>query len=273
MRVYACRVYTSDVLVRSFVPVRVGQVGYLFDRVSGTLFGNAGTGDFVLGPDTFAQGVVPTRMMVAGVRKMLPYDKDIEYIEINGDGAYIDTGVTPKNSPSAVLRAQYLGTSQSSAQTTPLFGRRVFGGASKYFAFWVRSDTLKMAVNWGTYDTGWQSQTTDKTAFHDYALNSSGGYFDGTNFVSVASGGSIGDWTGVPLGVGGIVQSGGLSALETRGVKLRIASFQLWNNSGADLAFDGIPVRVGQTGYLYDKVSKQLFGNAGTGAFVLGPDK
>jgi len=270
-RVRYVRITKSGVLVRDFVPVRVGTVGYLFDRVSGQLFGNAGTGDFVLGPDTFSQGVLPTRMCVMGVRKKLPYDAEVEYIEIGGDGAFIDTGVTPQNSPSATIRAQYLGTSQSSAQTTPLFGRRVFGGASKYFAFWVRSDTLKMAVNWGTYDTGWQSQTTDKTAFHDYALNSSGGYFDGTNFVSVASGGSIGDWTGVPLGVGGVVQSGGASALETRGVKLRIASFALYN--GGVLAFDGIAVRKGQVGYLYDKVSKQLFGNAGTGAFTIGPDK
>lgn len=68
-RLYGCRYYQSGVLVRDFVPVRIGQTGYLFDRVSGQLFGNAGTGDFVLGPDTFQQGVIPTRMMVAGVRK------------------------------------------------------------------------------------------------------------------------------------------------------------------------------------------------------------
>lgn len=36
---------------------------------------------------------------------------------------------------------------------------------------------------------------------------------------------------------------------------------------------DYIPVRVGQVGYMYDKVSKQLFGNSGTGSFILGPDK
>lgn len=52
----ACRclefsVFRSGTLVRSYVPVRVGTVGYLFDRVSGTLFGNAGTGAFVIGPD------------------------------------------------------------------------------------------------------------------------------------------------------------------------------------------------------------------------------
>lgn len=38
-------------VVRDFIPVRVGQVGYLYDRVSGELFGNAGTGSFTLGPD------------------------------------------------------------------------------------------------------------------------------------------------------------------------------------------------------------------------------
>lgn len=50
-RVKWFQIYDNDVLVRSFVPVRVGTVGYLFDRVSGQLFGNAGTGAFVIGPD------------------------------------------------------------------------------------------------------------------------------------------------------------------------------------------------------------------------------
>lgn len=33
------------------IPVRIGNVGYMYDKVSGRLFGNAGTGDFILGPD------------------------------------------------------------------------------------------------------------------------------------------------------------------------------------------------------------------------------
>lgn len=33
-----------------------------------------------------------------------------------------------------------------------------------------------------------------------------------------------------------------------------------------------IPVRIGTRGYMYDKVSKQLFSNSGTGEFILGPD-
>ena len=41
-------------------------------------------------------------------------------------------------------------------------------------------------------------------------------------------------------------------------------------DTGVDL--DLIAVRIGTTGYLYDRNSGTLFGNAGGGAFVLGPD-
>jgi hypothetical protein len=51
VRVYGFTISSGSTLVRDFVPVRVGSVGYLFDRVSGQLFGNSGTGDFVCGPD------------------------------------------------------------------------------------------------------------------------------------------------------------------------------------------------------------------------------
>ena len=53
---YRCKLYNGTTLVRDFIPVRVGNVGYLYDRVSGELFGNAGTGSFVLGQDTGSGG-------------------------------------------------------------------------------------------------------------------------------------------------------------------------------------------------------------------------
>ena len=42
---------SDGTVIADYIPVRKGTVGYLYDRVSGKLFGNAGTGDFVLGPD------------------------------------------------------------------------------------------------------------------------------------------------------------------------------------------------------------------------------
>jgi hypothetical protein len=43
--------YEYQTIVKDFIPVRVGNIGYMFDKVSGKLFGNAGTGNFILGPD------------------------------------------------------------------------------------------------------------------------------------------------------------------------------------------------------------------------------
>ena len=41
----------GGVLIHDLIPVRVGTVGYMYDRVSGQLLGNSGTGDFIVGPD------------------------------------------------------------------------------------------------------------------------------------------------------------------------------------------------------------------------------
>lgn len=50
-RIYHLELIINGTVVQDFIPVRVGQVGYLYDKVSGQLFGNAGTGEFILGPD------------------------------------------------------------------------------------------------------------------------------------------------------------------------------------------------------------------------------
>lgn len=69
-RLYWSKYYRDGILIRDFIPVRVGQVGYLFDKISGKLFGNSGTGKFVLGPDI----------------------QKVEYVESNFT-QFIDTGV------------------------------------------------------------------------------------------------------------------------------------------------------------------------------------
>ena len=47
----------------------------------------------------------------------------------------------------------------------------------------------------------------------------------------------------------------------------------LWNLTINDMQlFDYIPVRIGTVGYMYDRVTRKLFGNKSTGDFILGPD-
>lgn len=52
MKFYSGKMYSGGTLVRDYIPVRKNGVGYLYDKVSKTLFGNAaGTGSFTYGND------------------------------------------------------------------------------------------------------------------------------------------------------------------------------------------------------------------------------
>ena len=51
LQVQFCRLYESGILVRDFIPIRIGQTGYMYDKVSRETFANKGTDSFILGPD------------------------------------------------------------------------------------------------------------------------------------------------------------------------------------------------------------------------------
>lgn len=53
---------TTGQKIQDLIPVRKNGVGYMYDRVTGTLLGNSGTGDFVIGPD-------------------VPFDDEVEYVQ------------------------------------------------------------------------------------------------------------------------------------------------------------------------------------------------
>ena len=53
-KLYSCKIYDNGTLVRDYIPVRVAQVGYLYDTVGSQLYGNAGTGSFLFGNDVTA---------------------------------------------------------------------------------------------------------------------------------------------------------------------------------------------------------------------------
>ena len=50
-RIYYFRLYIDGVLVRDLLPVRIGDVGYMYDTLTGDLLANQGTTDFIVGPD------------------------------------------------------------------------------------------------------------------------------------------------------------------------------------------------------------------------------
>ena len=51
-RIYSCKIYKNDILVRDFVPcINNNGIVCFYDKVTETFFYNAGTGDFIAGPE------------------------------------------------------------------------------------------------------------------------------------------------------------------------------------------------------------------------------
>lgn len=58
-------------LILDLIPVRIGSVGYMYDKVSDTLFGNSGTGSFTLGPDVKVTAPIVGKPKVSSIRRQM----------------------------------------------------------------------------------------------------------------------------------------------------------------------------------------------------------
>lgn len=51
LKIYKFQIYNNGTLIKDFIPVRVGTIGYMFDKIESRFYRNRGYGDFTLGPD------------------------------------------------------------------------------------------------------------------------------------------------------------------------------------------------------------------------------
>lgn len=241
LKIYDFQIYDNGVLVRDFIPVRVSQVGYMYDKVSGTLFGNEGTGSFTFGND---------------VQRELPYDAEIEYLESNGT-QQIDTLYVPKGYDNTIeTKITYLGYSNTNSWLN-WFSAYVNEETDTYRI--IRNENLDTQVL--VYNGNKPSKggiKIDVTVGTDYDLKLYPSYLlvNGTmyNFTTLR----------------GNENTNTLHLFGGKGTKIRMWGFKL--TKGTTVILDMIPVRKDGVGYMYDKVSGKLFGNVGTGSFTLGPD-
>ena len=207
---------------------------------------------------------------VAQVNVNLPYDAEVEYLQ--GDGtAFIDTGITPTNNTRFNLSINITTPSGN----VPILGSRTsayVGNMVLYFG-WGGSDAdKKWNYRYGTQLKGASNSNT----VGDY--NVSNIATASTCLVTGAASATIAAdpetfTTLNPIYLFEWNRGDGTRTDQiANNTALKIKSCKLYQ--GTTLVRDFIPVRVGSVGYLYDKVSKELFGNeAGSGAFVIGADK
>lgn len=204
---------------------------------------------------------------VAQVDIELPYDAEVSYLQ--GDGvAYIETGIIASSNTKFEIEVNV----QSASGSIGIIGARTGTYTDNLIAYYGSG---------GDNAWNWRYGTQLKNFSHggatgDFTVSN----IDNVNVLVVSGSGSgtgnvsanAETFTSVELylfcwnkddgTVGGVEYSD----------KLKIKKCKIW--SGDTLVRNYIPVRVGTTGYLYDRVSRTLFGNAASsGAFVLGVDK
>lgn len=195
--------------------------------------------------------------MISGV----PYDAEVEYISSPLAGPFIDTGIIPTQNTGLDFEFTHI------SMDTP-FGIGADWGTASYanhlFGV-IYSSQNRVLFRYGTNVNDLYGDFTFVIG-RTYSFSSRRGVasgFDGLNWNF-----SNADFIcSNSLLLGAIVQSP--NNILKRGIP-QYHYLRVYDNSS--LVRDLIPVRVGTVGYMYDRVTRNLFGNKGTGAFTIGPD-
>ena len=266
-RCYGFKIYDNNVLAMDLIPVRVGNTGYMYDKVSCQLLGNSGSGNFVIGQDKYDAEIQYLESTSTQYINLNYYACGTDIVEVrvksttNNWNWYAGNGTNVTNYPlwnpffgmqdsgNYKFWGTYVSTNTNDKYYTYFYNQSAGNNAYPGFTPTLTSSTV---MNWYTYKfdqktiyrNGSKMTGTNNGTVNDTILNKHTIYLFSSNEPAV--------------------QHKGTS-------KLQIAWFKLSDKNNV-LKFDMIPVRVGQIGYMYDRVSGQLFGNDGTGQFVLGPD-
>jgi hypothetical protein len=199
-----------------------------------------------------------------GGGKRKPYDAEIEFLKSTGT-QWIDTGVS-------------LCDSNGVFADTAFFECKFLVSLRNDRAFWVvgRHEVNSWEIGVGDYANsrplvkfgreisiiGQTSPVRHITSVH---ADIGGAWVNGTYYDQTIEGRILGSENAIRL----------FATVSLYDTVTPVAS-NIWIYSfsakGVNGEVDLIPVRVGDVGYMYDKVSGKLFGNQGTGEFVLGSD-
>lgn len=198
----------------------------------------------------------------------LPYDAEVEYLESTGT-QYIDTGLPISQGYRFVSNVAFVGKATTSA-------------SRGNFLWYVQSgfNTFQCSENLITPLLSSQMPTIDTSGnvFYEIEQRAFAGdksaAVDGVVYATLTSSTivSVQNWN--YLLFAGVTAASGGRILKYGYAKCR--NFAMYDSNNRAL-IDLIPVRftneLGQSeGAMYDRVSRKLFRNAGTGSFTIGPD-
>ena len=234
-RVYKCKIWNNGTLVRDFIPcLDSNNRPCMYDRVNGVTYYNQGTGEF-----TYGHTITP-----------------VEYIESTGT-QYINTGIKLDNNSSVEL---YYQLTQAVQNRKGLFGGLDTGGSKRFGALLSPSNN-QLEGGYGSGNEFYQLGLPD-TNIHVIKQEKNLLYFDGS-LVYTFNTATFTQSFNAPLGNFTFTNYNPASAKYYRS--------KWWDNGTLVRSF--IPVRdENNVGYMFDEVTGQIFGNAGSGSFGIGND-
>ena len=194
------------------------------------------------------------RRMMTNVGGGLPYDAAVEYIE--------GTGTQKIEIPVSVIGGDDFAVGIRLYCTNKTAGGFPFGSNTSQ-AIFSQKYSYNDSTNMLTFASTIGGNATKGGSlmslgeWHDYELSTSGKTVDGT-FESLPR--TITSFSSLFL----------MGYFSSNGYPYRLSSCYI-NHNGVRI-YDMIAVRIGTVGYMYDTVSGELFGNVGSGTFILGPD-
>jgi hypothetical protein len=206
---------------------------------------------------------------ICEVHYAYPYDSQIEYLESDGI-SYINTGITPTLSYSVEMEFKWISPWSSIDASGSLFGTmQAWNNNTFMFVCTTQTNKYQLFNCWGNKNTS-KNNTSYLNGllnnWHSLVFRNKTSYIDGTAIAGATDG------TGTPVGnVYVFCINYNNNSTYGKGTIKQIRKFKLYDGS-SNLIMDLIPVRKNKTGYMFDNVTGRLFGNAGKGKFILGPD-
>lgn len=284
-KIYSCEIYKDDGIIRNFIPCKnsTNVIG-LYDTVNSQFYQNTGTGTFIAGPETPPVVVDKITINYLGNNDVVDIDDkpikklskdtewifqfvpgpklpsgytELEYIQSSGT-QYIDTGFKPSGNSGIVVDYQQVGTI---AYQDPLFGARQSSNNTA-FSMWLSSNVTYPQYGNVSYDAKPISINNNTRLIYklDKGIASCG---DKTVSFSQLSFTSSYNLVLFSVNTGGTV--------DTRRISGKLYNCKIYDNN--EIVRDFIPCKnpSGVIG-LYDTVNSQFYQNAGSGAFVAGPE-
>lgn len=209
----------------------------------------------------------------SGVTPVLPYDAEVEYLESSGT-QYIDTGIKIYNTDDFEITARFKLLSNERAVICGDYFNQNYSAVSLELGGISsgKSRKLRAYKQAGSTTSFYIENTLTLNSFYEVKIT-----YSSTNRKLTLTNITTGDSMNATGSTGSLTPYGNMLLFldhrnNTSLLQNPLGIDWIKINLNGNLERDFVAVRVGTTGYMYDKVSGTLYGNNGTGNFILGND-